>query len=52
LAGQVFQKSLAVSPVAAKPVLLVAEASVKATSMRVPAFDAVASVRTTAARIR
>src|SRR5580700_10241256 len=36
---QVFQKSLAVTPVAANPFFSVAEALVKATSMRVPAFD-------------
>jgi hypothetical protein len=37
-----------VTPVAAKPVLLVTEAPVKATSMRVPALDVMAAARKTA----
>src|ERR1017187_9973734 len=52
LATQLFQTSLVVTPVAANPVLLVTEASVKATSIRLPAFDEMIPARKAAVKLR
>jgi hypothetical protein len=47
---QVFQKSLETTPVAAKPLLLVTELVVNATSMRVPAFNVMVQAKNIAAK--